>query len=103
MVKEIIYQTCNWWVDLGTLYSCTTMVNFLHQIFGGIFRTYSLKDNLFIVYNFTSVWDQRIHYMKDRLWKMDCPLVLAACLKLGQGDYVCNLHELIKNASVRER
>jgi hypothetical protein len=34
MVKEIIYQTYNWWVDLGTLYSCTTMVNILHQFYG---------------------------------------------------------------------
>jgi hypothetical protein len=24
MVKEIIYQTNNWWVDLGKLYSYTT-------------------------------------------------------------------------------
>ncbi len=54
-VKEIIYQTYNWWVDLGTLYSCTTMVNILDQFFGGLFKTYSQKDNMFTVCNFKSV------------------------------------------------
>jgi hypothetical protein len=40
--------------------------------------------------------------MKDRSWRTDCPLVLAACHKLGQGNRVCNLHELSKSVSVGE-
>jgi hypothetical protein len=38
--------------------------------------------------------------MKGRSWKTDCPLVLVACHKLGQGDRVHSLHELNKNVSV---
>ncbi len=40
--------------------------------------------------------------MKGRSWRTNCPLVLAACHKLGQGDCVCSLHELNKNAHVGE-
>jgi len=54
------------------------------------------------VYNFTSIWDQKVHYTKGRSWRTDCLLVLVACHKLGQGDRVCNLHELSKNAHVGE-
>ncbi len=57
---------------------------------------------LFTVYNFTSVWDQRVHQTKGRSWRINCPLVLATCHKLGQGDCVCNLHEPSKSAHVGE-
>jgi hypothetical protein len=40
--------------------------------------------------------------MKGRSWRTNCPLVLAACHKLGQGDRVHSLHELSKSASVSE-
>jgi hypothetical protein len=40
--------------------------------------------------------------MKGRSWRTNCPLVLAACHKLGQGDCVHNLHELNKSASAGE-
>jgi hypothetical protein len=40
--------------------------------------------------------------MKGRSWRTNCPLVLVACHKLGQGDRVRNLHELSKNAHVGE-
>jgi hypothetical protein len=40
--------------------------------------------------------------MKDKSWRIYCPLVLATCHKLGQGDCVRNMHELSKNASVGE-
>jgi hypothetical protein len=40
--------------------------------------------------------------MKGRSWRIDCPLVLAACHKLGQGDRVRSLHEFSKSASVGE-
>jgi hypothetical protein len=40
--------------------------------------------------------------MKGRSWRTNCPLVLAACNKLGQGDRVHSLHELSKNARVGE-
>ncbi len=48
---------------------------------------------LFTVYNFTSVCDQRVHQTKGRSWRTDCPLILAACHKFGQGDRVRSLHE----------
>jgi hypothetical protein len=32
----------------------------------------------------------------------NCPLVLAACHKLGQGNHVHSLHELSKSACVGE-
>ncbi len=51
-------------------------------------------------YNFTFVWDQRVHYTKGSTWRTNCPLVLAACHKLSQGDHVHNLHELNKSARV---
>jgi hypothetical protein len=53
-------------------------------------------------YNFTSFWDQRVHSTKGISWRTDCPMVLAACHKLGQGDRVRSLHELSKSASVGE-
>ncbi len=40
--------------------------------------------------------------MKGRSWRTYCPLVLAACHKLGQGHRVCSLHELNKSARVGE-
>jgi hypothetical protein len=40
--------------------------------------------------------------MKGRSWETNCPVVLATCHKLGQGDRVCSLHELSKNARVGE-
>jgi len=40
--------------------------------------------------------------MKGRSWRIDCPLVLATCHKLGQGDRVRNLHEPNKSAHVGE-
>jgi hypothetical protein len=40
--------------------------------------------------------------MKGRSWRTDCPLVLTACHKLGQGDCVRSLHELSKSANVSE-
>jgi hypothetical protein len=40
--------------------------------------------------------------MKGRSWRTNCPLVLVACHKLGQGDRVYNLHEINKSASVGE-
>jgi hypothetical protein len=40
--------------------------------------------------------------MKGRSWKIDCPLVLVACHKFGQGDRVRSLYELNKSASVGE-
>ncbi len=49
-----------------------------------------------------STWDKRVHWMKGRSWKIDCPLVLVAYHKLGHGDCVCNLHELNKSAIVGE-
>ncbi len=49
-----------------------------------------------------STWDQRVHWTKGRSWRTDCPLVLAACHKLGQGDRARNLHELNKSAIVGE-
>ncbi len=57
---------------------------------------------LFTVFNFMSVWDQRVHQTKGRSWRIDCPLVLAACHKFGQGDRVRNLHEFSKSACVGE-
>ncbi len=38
--------------------------------------------------------------MKGRSWRTDCPLVLAACHKFGQGDHVRSLHEFSKSAHV---
>jgi hypothetical protein len=35
--------------------------------------------------------------------KTNCLLILVACHKLGQGDCVCNVHELGKSANVGER
>jgi hypothetical protein len=40
--------------------------------------------------------------MKGGSWRTNCPLVLAACHKLGQGDRVHSLHELSKSARVGE-
>jgi len=40
--------------------------------------------------------------MKGKSWKTDCPLVLAACHKLGQGDHVRSLHDFNKSACVGE-
>jgi hypothetical protein len=40
--------------------------------------------------------------MKDRSWRIDCPLILVACHKLGQGDCVRSLHALSKSVSVGE-
>jgi len=40
--------------------------------------------------------------MKEKSWRIDCPLVLAACHKLGNGDRVHSLHELSKSSSVGE-
>jgi hypothetical protein len=40
--------------------------------------------------------------MKGRSWRTNCPLVLAACHKLGQGDRVRSLHELNKSVRVGE-
>ncbi len=40
--------------------------------------------------------------MKGRSWRTNCPLILVACHKLGQGDHVRSLHELNKSASVGE-
>ncbi len=57
---------------------------------------------LFIVYNFTSIWDQRVYQTKGRSWRTYCPLVLVACHKLGQGDCVRSLHEPSKSARVGE-
>ncbi len=55
-----------------------------------------------IVYNFTSIWDQRVHQTKGRSRRTDCPLVLVACHKLGQGDCVRSLHEPSKSARVNK-
>jgi hypothetical protein len=41
--------------------------------------------------------------MKGRSRKTDCPLVLAACHKLDQGDRIRNLHEFNKSVSVGEK
>ncbi len=49
-----------------------------------------------------SVWDQRVHQTKNRSWKTNCLLVLAACHKLGQGDRVHSLHEPSKSVRVGE-
>jgi hypothetical protein len=57
---------------------------------------------LFTVYNFMYVWDQRVHQTKGRSWRTYCLLVPAACHKLGQGDRVCNMHEINKSANVGE-
>ncbi len=57
---------------------------------------------MFIVYNFTSVWDQKVHQTKGRSWRTNCPLVLVTCHKLGHGNCVRNLHELNKSAHVGE-
>jgi hypothetical protein len=40
--------------------------------------------------------------MKGRSCRTNCPFVLIACHKLGQGDRVCSLHEPSKNACVGE-
>jgi len=40
--------------------------------------------------------------MNGRSWRIDCPLVLAACHKLGQGNHVRSLHELNKSVRVSE-
>jgi hypothetical protein len=40
---------------------------------------------------------------KARSWRTECPVILAACHKLGQDDHVCSLHELNTRASVGER
>jgi hypothetical protein len=40
--------------------------------------------------------------MKGRSWRTNCPLVLAACHKLSQGDRVRSLHEFNKSVSVGE-
>jgi hypothetical protein len=40
--------------------------------------------------------------MKGQSWRIDCPIVLVAWHKLGQGDRVSSLHELNKSASVSE-
>jgi len=40
--------------------------------------------------------------MKGRSWKINCPLVLVACHKLGQGNRVHSLHELNKSVNVGE-
>jgi hypothetical protein len=40
--------------------------------------------------------------MKGKSWRIDCPLVLTTCHKLGQGDRVHSLYELNKNVSVGE-
>ncbi len=58
--------------------------------------------NMFIVYNFKSVWNQRVHWTKGRSWRTDCLLVLTAGHKLEHGDRVHSLHELSKSASVGE-
>ncbi len=52
--------------------------------------------------NFTFVWDHRVHQTKGRSWRTDCPLVLVACHKFGQGNRVRNLHEFSKSVHVGE-
>ncbi len=83
--------------------------NFFHEF------VFLLVLNMFTIYSFTSVSDQRIHQAKgrswktnchqtkDRSWRTNCPLVLAACHKLCQGNRVRSLHELSKSARVDER
>jgi hypothetical protein len=39
---------------------------------------------------------------KGKSWRTDCPLVLVACHKLGQGNCVHSLHEPSKSVRVRE-
>jgi hypothetical protein len=41
--------------------------------------------------------------MKSRSRRIDCAMVLVACHKLGQGDRVCNLHEISKNVGQGDR
>ncbi len=58
---------------------------------------------IFIVYNFTSIWNQRVHQRKGKSWRTNCPLILATWHKFDQGDHVRSLHELSKSVRVGER
>jgi hypothetical protein len=78
-----------------------TKYSFLYLIFT-FWQIFAPNCLLFTVYNFTSIWDQRVHYTKGRSWRTNCPLVLAACHKFGQGDRVRSLHEFNKSACVGE-
>jgi hypothetical protein len=40
--------------------------------------------------------------MKGQSWRIDCPIVLVGCHKLGQSYHVSSLHEFNKSASVSE-